>query len=264
MSALAEEDRGTILWAEMTRLEIAEAAKKDTLVIVPVGAIEQHGPHLPINTDICHSYEIAKLVAKRERDVVVAPPVWWGYSPYHAGLAGTISLRPEVFLGLLQDICDGIISHGFRKIFLLNGHGGNRNLISVAVFECMRRTGVSIAAASYWDLAADRIKQIRESPMGGMAHACELETSLQLLFQPKLVKMGLATREMVNSLRSYGTTMSFKDLQDFGAVTTGYDIARSDPTGILGDPTLASAAKGEQIVRVVLEGISQFIQEFRG
>ena len=264
MSTTSKNAQAKILWAEMTRLEIAEAAKKDTVVIVPVGAIEQHGPHLPINTDTCDSCEIAKLVATRERDVIVAPPVWWGYSPYHAGLAGTISLRPEVFLGLLQDICDGIISHGFRKIFILNGHGGNRSLISVAVFECMRRTGVSIAAASYWDLAADRIREIRESPIGGMAHACELETSLQLFFQPKLVRMELATREMVNSLRSYGTTMSFKDLLDFGAVTTGNDIAKSDPTGILGDPTLASPAKGEKIVSVVLEGISQFIKEYRG
>jgi creatinine amidohydrolase len=248
----------------MSRLEIAEAAKHNTLVIVPVGAIEQHGPHLPVNTDICDAYEIAKLVAIRERHIVVAPPVWWGYSPYHAGLAGTISLRPEIFLGLLQDVCDGIISHGFRKIFILNGHGGNRSLINVAVFECMRRTGVSIAAASYWDLAADRIQEIRESPVGGMGHACELETSLQLFFQPKLVRMELTTREMVDSFRSYGTTMSFKDLMDFGAVTTGYDIAKSDPTGILGDPTLASATKGEAIVRAVLEGTLQFIREYRG
>lgn len=264
MNIAQGKERPKILWAEMTRLEIAEAAKKDTLVIVPVGSIEQHGPHLPINTDICDSYEITKLVATRERDIVVAPPVWWGYSPYHAGLAGTISLRPEIFLGLLQDICDGIISHGFRKIFILNGHGGNRNLISVAVFECMRRTGVSIAAASYWDLAADRIREIRESPVGGMGHACELETSLQLLFQPELVRMELATREMVNSLRSYGTTMSFKDLLDFGAVTTGYDVAKSDPTGIFGDPTLASAEKGKRIMNAVLEGISRFIKEYRG
>ena len=105
----AKQERAKLLWAEMTRLEIAEAAQNDTLVILPVGAIEQHGPHLPVNTDTCDAYEIAKLVATRERDVVVAPPVWWGYSPYHAGFAGTISLRPDVYLDLLQDVCDGIL-----------------------------------------------------------------------------------------------------------------------------------------------------------
>jgi creatinine amidohydrolase len=247
----------------MSRLEIAQAAKTNTLVIVPVGAIEQHGPHLPVNVDIVDAFEIAMLVARRERDVLVAPPVWWGYSPYHARMAGTISLRPETYLALLQDILDGIISHGFRKIFLLNGHGGNRSLISVAVFECMRRTGVSVASASYWDLAAERIAAIRESPKGGMAHACELETSLQLVFQPARVRMELATRELVDSLRSYGTSFSFRDLMDFGAVTTGYDLATTDPTGILGDPTLASAEKGERILEAVLDGISRFIKEYR-
>jgi creatinine amidohydrolase len=253
-----------ILWAEMTRIEVAEAARKDTLVIVPVGAIEQHGPHLPVNVDIADAFEIARRVAQRERDVLVAPPVWWGYSPYHAGLAGTISLRPETYLALLEDVLDGIISHGFRKIFLLNGHGGNRNLISVAVFECMRRTGVSVASASFWDLATEQIAKIRESPKGGMAHACELETSMQLVFQPHLVKMELATRELVDSRKSYGTSFSFRDLMDFGAVTTGYDIAKTDPTGILGDPTLATAEKGRQILQAVLDGISRFIKEYRG
>jgi len=257
-------ENGKILWAEMTRPELEQAAKKDTLVILPVGAIEQHGPHLPVNTDTCDAYEIAKLVAKRERDVLVAPPVWWGYSPYHAGFAGTISLRPEVYLNLLQDVCDGILSHGFRKLFILNGHGGNRNLISVAVFECMRRTGVSIAAASFWDMATERIREVRESPKGGMGHSCELETSVQLVFQPALVKQDLASRQMVDSLRSYGTSMSFKDLMDFGAVTTGYDLTRTDPTGILGDPTVASAEKGQRIVDAVLDGIAAFIKEYRG
>ena len=264
MGSGATQGQATILWAEMTRPEIAEAAQKDTLVILPVGAIEQHGPHLPVNTDTCDAYEIAKLVARRERDVVVAPPVWWGYSPYHAGFPGTISLRPEVYLGLLQDVCDGILSHGFRRLFILNGHGGNRNLISVAVFECMRRTGVSIAAASFWDMATERIREIRESPKGGMAHSCELETSVQLVFQPALVKMEQASRQMVDSRRSYGTSMSFKDLMDFGAVTTGYDLTKTDPTGILGDPTIASVEKGQQILDAVLDGISQFIKEYRG
>ena len=264
MTGVPAERKATILWAEMSRLEIADAAKTDTLVIVPVGAIEQHGPHLPVNVDVVDAFEIAKLVARRERNVLVAPPVWWGYSPYHARMPGTISLRPETHLALLQDILDGIISHGFRKIFLLNGHGGNRNLISVAVFECMRRTGVSVAAASYWDLASAQIAAIRESPKGGMAHACELETSLQLVFQPALVRMELATRELVDPRKSYGTSFSFRDLMDFGAVTTGYDIATTDPTGILGDPTLASAEKGERILEAVLDGISEFIKEYRG
>jgi creatinine amidohydrolase len=264
MVSPVRERQPTVLWAEMSRLEIARAAGTDTLVIVPVGAIEQHGPHLPVNVDTVDAFEIAKLVARRERDVLVAPPVWWGYSPYHARLAGTISLRPETYLALLQDVLDAIMSHGFRKIFLLNGHGGNRNLLSVAVFECMRRTGVSVASASYWDLAADQIAAIRESPKGGMAHACELETSLQLVLQPSLVRMELATCELVDPRKSYGTSLSFRDLMDFGAVTTGYDIATTDPTGILGDPTLASAEKGQRILVAVLDGISKFIKENRG
>ena len=137
-------------------------------------------------------------------------------------------------------------------------------MIGIAVIECMRRTGVSIAAASYWDLAKDRIREIRESPMGGMGHACELETSLQLHFQPGLVAMELAECNLVDPMVSFGTTMSFKDLLDFGPITTGHDNAKTNPSGVRGDPTIATAAKGEQIVTAVLERMSQFIKEYRG
>src|SRR5437763_15545947 len=116
-----------VLWQEMWRHEVAEALKHDPVVIVPVGSVEQHGPHCPMDVDIVGPFSMAVRTAQRVEDfpVIVAPPVWSGFTHYNMGFPGTISLRIETFLNLLADICRSIAANGFRRIVVITGPGGN-------------------------------------------------------------------------------------------------------------------------------------------
>src|SRR5690554_3881324 len=110
-------------WSEMTSPEIAKASEECAVVLLPIGAIEQHGPHLPVDTDISGAWEVAKELARRKPYSIVAPPVWWGLSGSHRAFAGTLTLRPATFYALLHDICVSLIDQGFQKIVLVVGHG---------------------------------------------------------------------------------------------------------------------------------------------
>ncbi|HWP49420.1 MAG TPA: creatininase family protein [Candidatus Limnocylindrales bacterium] len=251
------------LWNEMNRLEIERAQKAGYMVIIPVGSIEQHGPHLPVDTDIHSSLEIAKRAALKRRDVLVCPPVWFGYSPHHMGFQGTLTLRLETFLDLLKDICDSLYHHGFKKILILNGHGGNRALINLVVNDFMRTHRTKILATSYWDLAADEIRAIRKSEPGGMGHACELETSLQLYLRPNLVDTSQISKETWTPKSRFGISYGIKDLLDSGSVTIGFDFAESTSKGIMGDPTVASVDTGEKIVAAVVDRLVDLLEEYK-
>ena len=120
--------------------EIELLNRNETLIIIPTGAIEQHGPHLPIDTDIYNSTTISEIVAQtflgKSETVLVAPPIWWGTSPHHLGFPGTISLRPETFSSIIFDIVSSLLPHGFYRFLLLNGHGGNAGLLTATVSQC--------------------------------------------------------------------------------------------------------------------------------
>lgn len=251
------------LWNEMNRREIEKAQQAGYMIIIPVGSIEQHGPHLPVDTDINSSYEIAKRAAMKRGDVLICPPVWFGYSPHHMGFHGTITIRLETFLDLLKDICDSLYQHGFRKMLILNGHGGNRALINLVVNDFMRTHRTKILAASYWDLAAREIRSIRKSEPGGMGHACELETSVQLYLRQNLVDTSEISKETWTPKTRFGISHGARDLLDSGSVTIGFDFAESAPKGIMGDPTVASADTGEKIVAAVVDRLVDLLEEYK-
>jgi creatinine amidohydrolase len=257
------ENHPKFLWNEMNRLEIAKAQKAGSMVIIPAGSIEQHGPHLPVDTDINSSYEIAKRAALKREDVLVCPPVWFGYSPHHMGFQGTITIRLETFLSLFKDICDSLYQHGFRKMLILNGHGGNRALVNMVVNDFMRTHRTKILAASYWDLAAQEIRNIRKSELGGMGHACELETSVQLYLRQHLVDTNQVSKETWNPKTRFGISFGIKDLLDSGSVSIGFDFSESAPKGIMGDPTVASADTGEKIVAAVVNRLVDLLEEYK-
>ncbi len=184
-----------ILWQEMRRTEIEGASKADAVVIIPVGSIEQHGNHLPVNTDINCSFSIAKSAAEIIDDfpVLVAPSIWGGFSPHHMKYPGTISLKLHTFIDILTDVATSIAAHGFKKIVFLNGHGGN-----IGVIDSMRRklmnedNGPSCIGYTYFTLVDEELKAISEVDFT-IGHAAEMETSLQLYLQPELVDKGAAT-----------------------------------------------------------------------
>nr|AYA93379.1 putative creatininase [uncultured bacterium pG7] len=217
-----------ILWAERTREELSDWAKRGTVVIVPIGSIEQHGHHLPVNTDD----QTVEYVARRaaclaDAPVLVTPTIPFGVSPHHMMYGGTISLRVETVINLLRDICESITAHGFERILILSGHGGNSSTIGAAALELKYRLNREIRAMCWWDLVPEIFEAVREGPKVGIGHSGEMETSTILFLSPESVR-----RER-------------------------YKLV----SGITDDPSLATETKGEKVLNAAAEAIAKLLKE---
>ena len=185
-------------WEENTSPTLAAAVARDPVVVLPVGSIEQHGNHIPVGCDANSAEAVALRAAAgleaSERPVLVLPTLWYGYSPHHMAFAGTVTLRSETFLSVVQDVVDSVLAQGVRRAVILNGHGGNVSSLDVVASRLGHawHGKARIVAVTYFHLAAARQDEFRESEMGGMGHACEFETSLQLAIHPELVDMKAA------------------------------------------------------------------------
>lgn len=240
--------------AELTWPEIKTLAPH-TPVVVPIAAVEQHGHHLPLATDSLLLGEVVRRVEARVRDrVLFAPLMWLGNSHHHLEYAGTLSASPRVYLDLLHDFIENLLHHGFRRIFFLNGHGGNIVPYRQAIFESRQRhrtrTDLLLLGASYWDFAEP--KKLRpDFVQDAVGHACEYETSMMLAIRPELVKE-------YRSLWSMDTGYSF-DPAYRGWITKERAPADVDAPGYLGDPQHASAEKGEFLLSAYASGVEKFL-----
>jgi creatinine amidohydrolase len=242
--------------------EIAALDRDTTLIIQPTGAIEQHGYHLPVDTDIHDSSEIAFRVAERAMGsdigtVLVAPPLWWGTSPHHLAYPGTISLKMSTMSDVLVDIVASLWKHRFYRILFLNGHGGNIGVLNATALRISEEVGISPAVVSYWQMVKDTLREIGESPIGGFGHGCEMETSIQLHLRGERVDMKQAGPDMPRQLTSF----SCIDFRDPGPVMIPWDFARDSRSGAMGDPTRATREKGHRIVDAAVDRIFQLAQE---
>ena len=182
----------TLLLEELTRGE-AQAAAPDTLVVLPVGATEQHGPHLPVGVDtytVTHIARTAAAEAAQHIPVLVAPALPFGSSHHHLPFGGTLSLGTETYYRVLVDLIESLIVGGFRRVFVLNGHGGNNELIQLAVRDLALKHPVHLAAASYWTIAWDALAVAQATPSTELpGHSGAFETSLMLALRPELVRV---------------------------------------------------------------------------
>ena len=184
-----------VLWQELLRHELLTALEQQPVVIVPVGSVEQHGPHCPQDVDISIPYHLAIETADAIDDfpVIVAPPVTYGFTHYNMGEVGTISLALETFIAVLCDVSRSIWANGFHRIILLNGHGGNEQPTWAAAVK-LAEEDVWPVALTYWNMAPDELLAWSEADAGSIGHGGEWETSLQLYLRPQLVDH-LAGRE---------------------------------------------------------------------
>lgn len=248
------------LWQEMTWPEVEASQKQDPVVLFPVGSIEQHGPHLPLDTDIRSAWEVCVRTSEAVTDfpVIVAPPLWAGFSPHHMGFPGTLTLRYETFTQVIEDVCGCLHQHGFHRIVIVNGHGGNIAILGATVYKLLEH-GIRAAAVTYFSLITDRLREVGTSEMGGMWHACEMETSTMLYFAPGLVRRDKLVREIVKPATPFFTT-------DFRRAGTAQFpmLARSDTTsGVYGDPLVASEEKGKAIIEAAVARLGDFVRDFR-
>ena len=239
-------------WARLKASDLRALAQQDAIVLVPVAAMEQHGPHLPVMVDSLLCAEVALRTARRvaEREpIVVAPTVWSGLSEHHMPFGGTFTLDFPTFCALLRCLCRSLVTHGFRRIFLLNGHGGNRFALRVVVDELARDLGAAFATATYWEPAAGAFARILEQ-QPGVQHACEAETSMVLALRPELVDAARLAEAKFVEPPHVVTQRGAHVWRSFAART---------PTGVIGDPTAASAAKGERLLDAAAETIAELL-----
>lgn len=235
----------------------AAARAADALLILPVAATEQHGPHLPLGTDFLVVEHIARTAAAamaKEIDVLVAPTLPFGSSHHHLIFGGTVSLSTKRYYGALRDMVESLIVSGFRRIFLLNGHGGNHELIQLVARDLVLEHPVNIGAASYWDLAAAAVVE-REPDLGGNipGHAGLFETSLIMALRPDLVTSPIPER-------------SEKDQQQAGVPRFPFRAERAGwwkgLDGYTDGPHRASAELGQRLLGIVVPDVADALTRF--
>ncbi len=218
-----------ILWAERTRAEIADYAQRGGVVVVPIGSIEQHGLHLPIDTD-CHTAEyVARTAARLAEDlpVLVTPTIPFGISPHHMAFGGTITLRLETLLRLLTDLCECLVAHGFERVLIVNGHGGNAQALGAAALELRHRLDRQIRAVTWFDLVHPTMDAVRGRPGTEIGHSGVLETSAILYLDPEAVRV---------------ERMALVD-------------------GITDDPAPATAEKGRRLMEAAAQAVANAVRD---
>ena len=248
-------------WADLTMPRL-DAMDRDTPVVFNIAAVEQHGPHLPLSTDarIGEGF-LAELDRRLGERVLILPGVAVCQSLHHMSFPGTLSVRHETLLAYLHDYIGSVVAHGFRRVLVFNSHGGNLALGRVFVEGFgVTHPGVNVAMMTWWQIVGEQLAALNDSGFGGVGHACEFETSLMLHLAPDLVD-----RDNVPDGRSYASSIDWADGDMLRAPRGSLYrsmAALSGGTGVVGDPSHASASKGREIFEIVSEGLADVVASF--
>ncbi len=228
-----------------------DALDRDTPVIIPVAALEQHGHHMPVFTDSMLLGEILRRAhLELQEQVLLVPLMWLGNSHHHMDFPGTVSAEPRVWLDLLSGLVDNFITHGFRRIVVFNGHGGNDVPSRQVTFELRqkyrKRSDLLLLFATYWSLA-DPTASIPGLKQSTMQHACEWETSMILRLHPELVK-------------DHHDIESIDAGNSFLPAHRAWIIPDRTAVGHIGEPAAATPEKGEQLLELFSGGVVQLIR----
>lgn len=230
---------------KLSKPKIDALLEESPTVLIPIGSLEQHGFHLPIGTDTMVAVEIARRVGEKRR-LMVAPPIFYTPSQLE-GMKATFTVRPQSLSAYVADICRSFASQGFKRIIFINGHGGNLAAFDSVGMELSRETGSLIVRIDWWIMAQKRIAEILETPL---MHACEGETSLVLSIDPSTVDMTQASADM-----AYWDFVSGVTRGEFNLPEMYIPFGKLAKKGVVGDPTKASAKKGEEILEAVVADI---------
>jgi creatinine amidohydrolase len=239
-------------WRKLRADQLREQARRDAIVIVPVAALEQHGPHLPVEVDSILGETVAartaEKVLRKGEPVLVLPVLWTGVSEHHMSFGGTVTLDNAAFAALIEGVVRSVVRHGFRRIVLLNAHGGNENALRAITDDLTPKLGVPIVQFTYWYAAAVAIAKILET-QGGLQHACEAETAMMMAVRPDLVAVDRIP------LAKSNTTPDVSDLVG-GGVYRWRSIGSRSGSGVIGNPEAATADKGERLFDAISSALA--------
>ena len=252
MSAATEYRYNRLTWPEMD-----QAIQAQKVVILPTGSTEQHGRHLPLDTDVFLTESVCLEVGRRAPDkVLVLPPISYGLNMHHIDFPGTIHIEPEVFIAFCLNITKSVAYHGFEKILLVNGHGSNGPLVDLVARKTVLATRSLCAATSYFPFAMPAFRQVRDTDT--IAHSDEFETSLYLYLAPERVRLD----RRVKGEDRKGRHVSSDSTPNYPVRFNDY-WGRWTRDGVHGDPMTAAAQKGEVIFEAAVTGLTDFCAEWQ-
>ncbi len=265
-------------YEDMTWPQLAEAAKQDPVLVQPIGAIEQHGPHLAVKTDTMQVHAIAQMASERAAEqipLLLLPTIHWGFSTIqmdmpesdHDRFPGTITLTADIMMRLCSEIAQSLSRARFRHLVFLNGHGGNYQPLMTAARTIRDQTGLVVAVTNYWTFPDDAlIKSIIEE--GTIRHAAEWETSMHMALDDDTVDYkALKTDEKAQNAIKVNTGFANRD--ELGGKMYAAKVFFAEKNvdfsslGVVGNPTLASREKGDRLIKHYVEAISRFMVEFK-
>ncbi len=247
-----------VLWKELTAAELRELAKRDAIVILPVASMEQHGPHLPVGVDTILCESVCKLAAEalqaealqNEMAVVVAPTLWCGMAEHHMAYGGTFTFDLPTYRAVLMAFLKSIARHDFKRVFIVNGHGGNISALAAFLPDFAVETGLKVRATTYYELAQPGMPGVLED-QERVRHACEGETSLMMALAPDLVRheqLPNAHGPKHSTPRPLGVAQ-YRSFKSFTA------------SGVVGDARRSSKAKGDKLAALCRDALVAVIRD---
>jgi creatinine amidohydrolase len=242
----------------MSWVEVKEAVKEaNGVALIPIGAMEEHGPHLPVGTDSIETYEIARLAALQAK-VVVTPLVWFGNSRAFMDFPGTITLQPDTLGKVIKDIAMSLIHHGFNKPVIVDGHGGNYGMLDLVVEDLHLETGALATHIRVWEMGSV------PKPEGVPAydgHGGISETSAMMHLMPDDVAVDkfVDSKPEVDITRFGSVFPSPGGQLSRGPVVFSLTMAEMVEVGHHGDPKLASAERGKALMEVKAKALVEFL-----
>jgi creatinine amidohydrolase/Fe(II)-dependent formamide hydrolase-like protein len=243
----------------LTWEEVHDLDKEHAAVAIVIGAIEQHGPHLPTGTDLALGASVLSLALERLDPAVqlwVLPPLAYGRSVEHETFPGTITLSQETLTAVVHDVAAAVARSGFRRLVLFNSHGGNVSVLETAARDARRRTGLMVFPFSMFRIGLT-YPQISDEEAAWGTHAGEWETSIMLALTPELVDMERAER--AQGYARFARSPEHVGL--LGPIPFAWSTHDVSSTGAIGDPRAATAERGRDIVELSVAKIALALEE---
>jgi creatinine amidohydrolase len=246
----------------MTSREIGDIPKEDSVLLVPVGCVEQHGPAGYVGADTILAEHVAERVAERLDHVYVAPPLWYGYTPY-TDFPGTVSLRLETLQALVRDVVSGYFEHGFRRCIVVNNHGPNEAAIEPVAREIRRKYKVALAILYPWKLAITWAKENFPEMSGEIGHGGEPTISVMMALAPGVINKNVPTeRGYVRGEGDIDVT-SYRSARFEGQEVGLFSDPRVIlPSGASGNWTSATEERGGIVLDYVVGFAARFVKSF--
>lgn len=246
-------------WEALTTREFS-ALDKSLPVLINIAAIEQHGAHLPVDVDATIGQAFVDEMDRRCGDAILSlPQIKVCCSEHHMSFPGTLTVRHESFLAYAFDLISSVIAHGFTTVVILNSHGGNQAIGQVLTEKLgLSHPGARFVFMTWWRIASEQLSTVRQSPFGGVNHACEFETALIRHLDPQTVREAHITgfNHVLPPFWADGDMLEGRGVSLFRTMEVS-----SGGTGVVGDPSLGTKEKGARIFNIVSDRLEEILRD---